>query len=513
MPSPSADPVPIQLNSLPGVKRDGTVLDGNFHTEALWCRWQRDRPRKIGGYRTLTNLLSEITRGMHVYDKQNKTYTHCGSASMLERLTIDPTGVTSSTVDRTPTGFPSDADNQWQFDTLYDSGGTAVKLIAHAAPNAADISDDTENDIYIGDVAASTALTASGMDPVSGGVVSLHPYLLTFGNDGVVNISAANDPDTQSVSARPTAAKIVRGMATRGAGGTGGGPAGLLWALDGIIQVTFAGGTPIFAFSQISPQGSILSSASVIEYDGIYYWVAIDRFLAFNGVVREVPNDMNQNFFFNNLNWTYRNKVFAHKVPYYGEIWWCFPYGSSTECNWAVVYNVRGNFWYDTPLPGGGRSSAQFAQVFRSPLMTGVYTDETTDKYHLLQHEFGVDAIDGQRVLAIPSYFETANFMFGELAGSPSDNAIVCNIIEPDFLQTGDMYVQVVGAANARAAPYESNPTTFPQTASSAQTQLTNIRETRRQIRFRFGSNVQGGDYQAGKILYHIQPGGGRKTQ
>ena len=495
------------------MKRDGTVLDGNYHTEALWCRWQRGRPRKIGGYRTLTNLLTEVTRGMHVYDKQNQTYTHCGSASMLERITLDPSGVASATVDRTPASLVASANNQWQFDTLYDAGGTAVQLIAHAAPNATDISDDTNGDIFIGNVTGSSALTASNMDAVSGGVVCLHPYLLTFGNDGVVNWSDPNDPDTQDASARPTAAKIVRGMAMRGSGGSGGGPAGLLWALDGLIQVTFSGGATVFAFSQISPQGSILASNSVIEYDGIYYWIGVDRFLAFNGVVRELRNDMNQNFFFDNLNWTYRNKVFAHKIPYYGEIWWCFPYGSSTECNWAIVYNVRDNFWYDTPLPGGGRSSAQFAQVFRSPLMTGVYTDATTDKYHLLQHEFGVDAIDGQRVLAIESYFETANFMLGELSGQPTDSAIVCNVIEPDFLQTGDMTVQINGAANARATAHQSNPATFPQTASSAQTQLANIRETRRQMRFRFGSNVQGGDYQAGKILYHIQPGDGRRTQ
>jgi hypothetical protein len=119
----------------------------------------------------------------------------------------------------------------------------------------------------------------------------------------------------------------------------------------------------------ISSQTSIMSSSSVIEYDGIYYWCGVDRFLLYNGVVKEIPNPMNQNWFFDNLNYSQRQKVWATKVPRFGEIWWFYPRGDSTECNDAIIYNVRENCWYDAGQAAGVRRSAgYFSQVFAYPV-------------------------------------------------------------------------------------------------------------------------------------------------
>lgn len=510
--APTPEPVPIELNSLPGVKRDGTVLDGNYHNEAVWCRFQRKRARKIGGYRTLTNLLGGVSRGLHVFDQNNRTYTHSGSATALERFTIDPNGVTSSISDRTPATYTASATNMWQFAAIYDGTGVGMKILAHAAPNLLDISSDTALPVFYGDMTGTGVLTPTNAQNCSGGVFVIHPYVMTLGSNGIVEWSPPNAPNgfggAGSSSARITDAKLVRGMQLRA--GAGNGPSGLIWSLHDLIRVTFVGDTTTFNFDVISDDVSIMSSMCPIEYGGIYYWIGTDTFYMFNGVIREIKNDMNSNFFFDNLNYTYRNKVFAFKVPRFGEIWWCFPKGDATECNWAIVYNVREDFWFDTPLPNGGRSAAQSARVFRTPIMAGV--DETSTgsgKYYLWQHEFGVDELRGSEVLAINSYFETANFMMadGGIAPSPVDSAIVCNIIEPDFIQTGDMTVQVVGTSNARSRKYASEPATFPDTATTVQQQVANIRAQIRQARFRYTSNVQGGNYQAGKIMYHIQPG------
>jgi hypothetical protein len=110
----------------------------------------------------------------------------------------------------------------------------------------------------------------------------------------------------------------------------------------------------------------------VIEYDGIYYWCGVDRFLMYNGVVKEVPNNMNQNWFFDNLNYAQRQKVYATKVPRYGEIWWFYPRGSSTECNDAIIYNIREQTWYDAGTAlGSYRSAGFFSQVFPFPVNAG----------------------------------------------------------------------------------------------------------------------------------------------
>jgi hypothetical protein len=210
---------------------------------------------------------------------------------------------------------------------------------------------------------------------VSGGVVTLHPYIFVFGNQGLIKNSAAGDPtDWQSADANEVnvaTGKIVAGLPVRGGSNS---PSGLFWSLDSLIRVSFIGGTgtPVqyWRYDIISSQSSILSSQCVIEYDGIYYWIGVDRFLMYNGVVKEIVNNMNQNWFFDNLNFNQRQKVWATKVPRFGEIWWFYPRGSATECTDAIIYNVREQTWYDAGSAlGAQRSAGYFSQVFHYPIM------------------------------------------------------------------------------------------------------------------------------------------------
>ena len=217
-------------------------------------------------------------------------------------------------------------------------------------------------------------LTFNNNISVSGGLVSLHPYLFVYGNNGLIqNCSAGNTNDWVSPDANATnvaTGKIVQGLPVRGGSNA---PSGLFWSLDSLIRVSYIGGTgtppQFWRYDIISSQSSILSSQSAIEYDGIYYWCGVDRFLLYNGVVKEIPNTMNQNYFFDNLNYSQRQKVWVTKVPRFGEIWWFYPRGDATECTDAIVYNVRENVWYDAGQALGARRSAgYFSQVFAFPV-------------------------------------------------------------------------------------------------------------------------------------------------
>ena len=231
-----------------------------------------------------------------------------------------------------------------------------------------------------------STLTIDNQVDVSGGVVVLHPYVFVYGNNGLIkNCAAGNPQDWVSADSNETnaaATKIVKGLPVRGGSNA---PSGLFWSLDSLIRVSYnpttitVGGTPqtfFWRYDLISQQSSILSSQSVIEYDGIYYWVGVDRFLLYNGVVKEIPNTYNQNYFFDNLNYAQRQKVYATKVPRFGEIWWFFPSGTSTECNDCVIYNIRENCWYDLGQALGARRSAgSFSQVFPFPINAGWETN------------------------------------------------------------------------------------------------------------------------------------------
>jgi hypothetical protein len=234
-------------------------------------------------------------------------------------------------------------------------------------------------------VTLSAAATTSGISTlafnnnvsVSGGVVTLHPYVFVYGNNGLIkNCAQGNAQDWVSTDANEvnvSTGKIVQGLPVRGGSNA---PSGLFWSLDSLVRVSYIGGvgTPpqFWRYDIISSQSSIMSSQSVIEYDGVYYWCGVDRFLLYNGVVKEIPNDFNQNYFFDNLNYAQRQKVWVSKVPRYGEIWWFYPRGDATECTDAVIYNVREGVWYDAgEALGARRSAGYFSQVFAHPIWAG----------------------------------------------------------------------------------------------------------------------------------------------
>lgn len=530
----------VQIKSLPGIKRDGTKFEGDQYVDGQWVRFQRGLPRKIGGYRSVNKYLRAISRTLHEYTLDQLTYIHAGSANLVERFYIDGGYNTSVITNRTPTTLVENDANLWQFD-VDTAGGSGLQLLAQVAPNLNCICNSEGGQLFYGDEFGTAPLTEITNFPpiysVTGGVVALHPYTVAFGNDGFVMWSTPGDPTdftgTGAGNAYVTGQKIVRGMPLRG--GPGNSPSGLLWSADSLIRMSYTGdATAAFQFDTISAQSSILSAQSAIEYDGIFYWIGTDRFLMFNGVVREVENNMNINFFFDNLNYLQRQKVFAMKVPRFGEIWWCFPKDDSLEPNHAIIFNVRENTWYDTPLPNGGRSAGLFPAVFRKPLMTGVlptFTDTTeritegddvritedgairvtedsdVPQYRFWVHEVGTDEIDGLIVNPIRSYFETADLSLP--VQSQTNNALQVLMMEPDFVQSGPMTVQAMGRANARAPEVNGEIKTIVETPQTPQEQVIYFKEQRRELRFRFESNCIGGDYQMGLILAHVQPGDG----
>ena len=588
----AAATAPVPIKSLPGIKRDGTEFEGDNYVDGTWVRFERGLPRKMFGYRSINRYLTGIPRTITTYVRDEDIYFHAGSGRHLERMTIDRFFNTSLISDRTPTaGFIPSDDNIWDFDVDHAAnvGGDPL-LLAQVAPNLRDLTNSVEGALFTGDLFATTPLVPVTLLPanasLTGGVLALHPYTIIFGNNGFVGWSVPGDPTDYTGSgagnANITAQKIVEGVALRG-GGTSS-PSALLWSADALIRMTYIGGTEAFAFDTLSTQITIMSENSVIDYDGVFYWVGVDRFLMFNGVVREVENTMNKDFFFEELNYLWRQKVFVYKVPRFGEIWWCFPRGDSEEPNWAVIYNYREKTWYDTPLPNGGRSAGQYPAVVRFPLMMGVepqgylltealvdnagtgyvlgdvltvlggvstipaqltvtgvtggtitavtvtnlgeYSVPPVSPVHvsggagtgatfdvlleaprkLWVHEIGYDEVDGTATIPILSSFETADI---SLAPKGDNRATRVVLVEPDFVQSGPMSMQVRGRANARAPFVEGEQMVFPETADNPDDEVIFLKTERRELRFKFTSNTLGGNYIMGLPLAHMGPGDG----
>lgn len=499
------------LNFEPGIQKDGTQFSGRAWLDGVWARFQRGLPQKMGGYTQIASS-AEIVRGTFVLPNAPNFNIYYGTASFLRYVPVDQFHVPiGPTVDRTPAPFQADINNDWQFDfftdAVFDSNNQPVtviqKIVAFAAPNLSSIDSNVKRPIYWGNAFDNTPLTPTGIE-VSGGIAVLGAFLFMFGEN--IIISNENDPTTILDVKVLNNDKVVAGMATRGGNFS---PAGLFWTLSSLIRVTNVSTGPAvqFAFDEVTTESSVLSSRAIIEMDGIYYWPAIDRFLSYNGVVQEIPNDKNINFFFRNINYAQRQKVWATKITQYGEIWFHYPSGTSVECDSALVFNVREKSWYNTPI---NRSDGYFSQVFDKPVWGDNQLSVHGD-YPLWVHEVGYNKvdIDGE---VFPILFKIQTPYFSMMAAGVDgqrqgiDRWTELYRFEPDMTQVGDMTFEVIGRKYARS----NTDFIFTSTYSDNQEKI-DVRKQAREMSFIFTSEAIDGYCEFGQCLAVLRPGDERQ--
>lgn len=374
------DPRPIfQVTSKPGIQRDGTTLDSPNFVDGQWVRFYRTRPRKMGGYRAIVEDLSYPTRGIFSFSKNNTNNLYLFNPKGCSMVQTDNNLTGTISFDLSPSSLAYSDLYLWQSAGIYDStGGGDNLVVAHPGKNLLDITNSADTPLYhtvAGDSTSTFTTIDDGLGgtiDVSGGVCVLQPYVFAYGNDGYIRNSNQNKPNDWTFGAGKDAnevnvayTKIVKGLPMRGGGQS---PSGLFWALDSLIKVTYVGGGAVFRYDPVGTS-TVMSSEGIVEYDGMFFWMGVDRFYVYDGRVQELPNQVNINWVFDNLNFDQRQKVWATVVPRWGEIWWHFPFGQNqTECNRAVIFNVRDKAWYDTAID---RSCGVPPQVIRFPVWCG----------------------------------------------------------------------------------------------------------------------------------------------
>jgi hypothetical protein len=541
----------IPLQSAPGIQRDGTVLASKAYTDGLWCRFQRGLPRKMGGYKVIQPFLTGIGRAINSQAQTGYRYIDVGNQTGIDEFTMDQFGVTSAvqnpnfpaTTNPTTAGVSQSPLNSWQFETQFDNASGNMLLFAFCGQNILDPTNAANFPLYARNVYTQGAPfvqvagfgtgsdghggTQQALFPngISGGIVSLAPYMIVYGNNGFFAWSAPGDPtDFTGISqgslfvgaTEITNQKIIKGIPLRGGGGFS--PAGLFWSIDSVIRATFIGITNgTWQFDQLTTQSSILSDRCVIENDGTFYWAGTDRFLMYNGVIQEIPNSMNLNWFYDNINIANAGKSFAFKIPRWGEIWWCYPRGANTECSHAVIYNYREKYWYDTPLPTFLRSAGLHGDNLVGNIMcdtTGYQSQITGGNktyYNMWQHENGVDSVNGTSLNAVQSFYTTAPIT-GLTIQQPVDTAMAMEMLQPDFIQTGDMQVTVLKQNNARAPVVTGSQVTIQATPASPLNQIVPLKDTAKILRVNIQSNTIGGSFQAGASVIDVNSDDGRDT-
>lgn len=565
------------INVQPGIQRDGTKLDSVRYTDGEWVRFQRGRPKKMGGYRRISPNINGPVYAIHVWNRQDTNLITTFSGSGIEQLRVDNQFVGAVISDRTPAGWVNNPNVSWQFATLYDDAFDSDRslILAHPGQNMRNIDEGFESPVYYADANDNDKFVPMGAEwDVSGGIVAAAPYFIAYGSDGQVIWSNQNEPRNNSTGDagrdRVTDKKIIKGLQIRGAGKS---PSVLLWSIDSVIRMSYIGGPAVFQFDTLTSESSVLSSNGIIEYDGAFFWAGLDRFMMFNGAVQELPNDTNLNHFYDHLNFEQRQKVYAMKVPRYGEIWWFYPVIGEEECSRAVIFNVREKIWYDAKL---NRTAGSSSQTVRNPIMTDseeiirtvrlrlsgisgkfLYGDtvtgsfseafgtvakvtdeniylsnvtgifradppetvtgpngsgsttsvENTAQYSVWMHEFGKNKIVGDDELSISSFIETCDISYltggpGTVGGQPTDCQTRVTKLEPDFIQNGNVVMNLMTQKTAKSPVVVSRDYVIEPA-----TEMITAREQGRIMRLRFSNDSLNGDYEMGKLLIDTEQG------
>jgi len=572
----------LKIGSQPGILRDGTAYNSPNYTDGQWCRFWEGSPRSIGGYVYMLSGNNEPVRDMFSVSKPSAIDLYLGRASTVSFVNLNYNGIpiaggTPSApngnaliveTDRTPlSGFSTNPNNLWDFDLFTDVenfGESTVCVVAQVAPNADDLSNTEPGAVFYGSIDDNTPLRQISYEDatpviVSGGIVSIPPLVVAYGNDGNIVWNTSGNitdwPKTNFLNIGTT--KVIKGFNLRGSS-----PTGIFWTLNSVVrvQLTQINSAPgvvetTFVSSTIDSSITVLSPDSIVEYDQMYFWIGTDQFYFFNGIVNKLPNVMNSNFFFEGIDLKNRSKVWGMLVRKYSEIWWFYPRllnqdgtpNTSGECNAAIIFNVQSSTWYDTWID---RGSGVPTSIFPFPIMASnkMVTISTTSgvitSYPIWLHEQGSDVLLYQsgsgnpapinsdplipgthyQIGAIKSWFTTA--WIDLFSQDPNASVWLANRrIAPDFSY---LYKKDAVPAPGFSAPPmtfvianreypQSNPIYDPVTVTVDPTEggyefwgdtpFIDVTSQGAIVSFTFTSNAIFGSYQMGKTLYFLEKG------
>lgn len=427
---------------------------------------------------------------------------------------------------------PQDNTNLWETETVVDVNSENTYIVFMLTKNRENINQTTAASTFyrkrLGDDTAAQPTLTSNISPlINGNLCFASPYLFLFGSNGLVQFSNQNDPFTFSKanSFNVGTDKIIYGRSIRGGPTV---PSLLIWTLSTVVRVTNTGpgpdsdATTIFKPETISNDSSILSSRSVVEYNGFFFWPGTDRFFVYNGIVDELPNRLNLNYFYDNLDLSRRQQVFGVKNVKYGEIWWFYPDKNIPGPNSrAIVWNKRENFWYD--VKDISREAGAFSNDFGFMATYGLPFVNPANGGYLWRHEESdvnqLRVINGtaQAPEPITSYFISPIFSWVAFPPKMSKTSqpsqlvnrwIDLQRIEPDFVDTNGVSNFTVEVLAQEYAQSKLEPITTPIAFNSSNTTpKIDLRAQGRNLALKFSSSDK---FEVGQIMLLVGLGDAR---
>jgi hypothetical protein len=497
------------FDSNPGVSKDTTIYDSETFIDSQHTRFFAGRARKMGGYEKVISGNNHIVRALYSVAINDFTRVFIFRDTGVSHIDFLANGSITGEVDRTPVGWvppapgtPSLTFSVDSLTTVSTSGGSfssAVAVFFVAPPNSQNPSQTQEAQVYYVDAASNQPFNPINV-MCSGGLIVFAPYLMVYGNDGVIRYSSATDFTVFPAASNNVVSSTKILACKRYRGGSI-----LAWTIDSLYTIARDTTNPSrFTSVTTSPKISLLSPSSIIEgHDNSFYWVGNEQFYVYNGVTQTLPNSLNRLQFFANLNKKYKGKVWGMYTGNFQELWWFSPENENTECNRLYGCSLAEKAWFDSNLP---RSCGLERDYLDYPLLAdtqpNIYSVSST--FSVWQHEKGFNIVDNGMSYPLTAYFQTR--LFTAFDKNPQVNLeMILRKMEVDVNQMGDMQIQIITYNFPKSDPYESQIYTL--TASQKQIDL-NIQG--RYVSFKFISNDMNGFFQMGKNQVNYQLGGAR---
>lgn len=534
----------------PGIKKDGTQIQSEYCTHGRWIRFQRGVIRKMGGESGLfvnqvTEYGSPSTILLMASSNGNGYYAYVAAIpagqtgrKVILRITFnsDFVKVSDDLVHTNILGGVA----RYQFEIVVRNGiKTIVAFIRGGNLSRDNIIVGGPGKILHAPVEAGNGppqfveTGIEGLDPkANSGICYSFPYLFAYGKDGFVSYSKTSDPfdfrengGSGSFTLIP-ADNVIYGSPIRGGSSS---PSLLFWTISSVVKITNVGDNEVrFQQDVISQSCSILSTRSVVELDGMFFWVGTDKFYVYNGLVTALPNTMNLNYFFDNLDMSRRQEVFGIKNPRYDEIWWFYPRkGVTRGCQEAIIYNKREASWYNTTI--GARYCGVYFDLEGFMCTLGAGSGQNTptlDTVTLWKHEVGEvstwqPSSASRQYVPIDSIFRTPFYSwvsFNPMKQPTGVNRWVdLKTIQPDFVlpndneqqdpDGGDYFTVKVYGREYPQLGFRENPVSFGPYRFRNITGKVDVNAHARYMQLEFTGTK---NYEVGHILLEMGVGDGK---
>ena len=177
----------------------------------------------------------------------------------------------------------------------------------------------------------------------------------------------------------------------------------LVWTDISLHTVQYIGPPYTFGLQEISRSITMMGPNASVSVNDVVYWMGKEEFYVYSGQVQKIPCTV-KDYIFSDFNRDQAEKVTAGHNSAYGEVWWFYCSGSSSNNDKYVVFNYEQNIWYYG-------SMARTAWIDRG---TGQYPIAASTDNYLYYHEFGEDDGSTNPVSGISAHIESSQIDIGD---------------------------------------------------------------------------------------------------